>query len=921
MERVPKQRAIFDRRQVAADIDHMIESGATGAPLRKAFLERMKMALANGRAEIGARLESGRDGAAQAAATAFLIDQIITVAFDMAAHRVFPEANPTATDRLSLVAVGGYGRGEMAPFSDVDLLFLHPYKTTPRGEQIVEYILYLLWDLGLTVGQATRSVDECIARAKRDITIRTTLLEARFIYGDQSLYADLRERFDRELVARTGLAFLEAKLKERDDRHQKMGDSRYVLEPNIKDGKGGLRDLHTLFWIAKYLYRCEAVGDLVARGVLTADERRTFRRAHRFLWTVRFFLHGLTNRAEERLTFDVQPAIAEAMQYTDHAGSRGVERFMKHYYLIAKDVGDLTRIFCADLEVKHQRRSPLSLPRLGGTRNIEGFAVERGRLTVRKDNSFKAEPIRMIKLFHVAHNHGLDIHPTALRLITRNLGQINARLRADREANRLFLEILTSRTNPEMTLRRMNEAGVLGRFIPDFGRVVAQTQHDMYHVYTVDEHTLFAIGILSRIEHGLLTEELPLASEIVHDVQSRAALYLSVFLHDIGKGRGGSHSDIGARIARKVGPRLGLSQEETETTSWLVQNHLLLSNAAFKRDLGDPKTIRDVAAIVQSAERLRLLLVLTVADIRAVGPNVWNGWKGELLRTLHRETAAALTGGYDEKDQIGRIAAAQDAVRAKLSDWSPDDVETFIARGYPAYWLSLNTETQVRHAQMMRDADRSGAPLHMETRIDSFRSVTELTLYAADHHGLFAGIAGAMAVCGASVVNARINTTTDGRAIDTFWIQDQDGNPFARPDRLARLSATIEQTLANDFKPADALARKTSLPSRTSVFKVAPRVLIDNRASTTHTVIEINARDRIGLIYDVARTLVALRLSVAIARINTFGERAVDVFYVKDPFGMKVVQQQKIEQVRAALLKAIAGETADIGAAVADAAE
>ncbi len=906
MPRLRNKREIVDRKALGTAL--------LATESRADVLALLKQALAAGRAEIKRRFEAGADGPLTATATAFLIDQLIASIHAYAGDSVYPEPNPTATDRLALVAVGGYGRGEMAPYSDIDVLFLLPYKQTPRGEQIVEYVLYLLWDLGLKVGQATRSIDECIVRANTDLTIRTAMLESRFVHGDQSLYLELRKRFSDEVVKGSGPAFVTAKLAERDERHQRMGDSRYVVEPNIKEGKGGLRDLHTLFWIAKYLYGVADVGELVTRGILTAAELRMFQRAHRFLWTVRCHMHYLMERSEERLTFDLQTELATVMRYHRREGSESVERFMKHYYLIAKTVGDLTRIFCAAFEAENAPPARQWLPRFGGrSRELEGFKLEHGRLSVLSDDIFETEPVCMVRLFHLAQSRDLDIHPHALMLITRSLSRINAKLRADEEANRLFVEMLTSEKDPEITLRRMNEAGVLGRFIPAFGRVVAQTQHDMYHVFTVDEHTIFAIGILSRIERGEIGDELPLASEIVHKVLSRKVLYLAVFLHDIGKGRGGSHSEIGARIARKLAPRLGYSAEETDSVAWLVEHHLLCSSSAFNRDISDPRTVSDFIDIVRSPERLRMLLVLTVADIRAVGPNVWNGWKGQLLRGLYYRAEAAMTGGDSLADQADRLAMAQDAFRAAVSDWPEEDVRAFVERAYPSYWLNFNTEVHKRHAEMIREADREGRTLAVDTRVDEFRSVTEVTIYAPAHPGLFAGIAGAMTVAGASVVDARIFTTTDGMALDTLWVQSEAGKAVDEPERLTKLAATVEMTLAADFKPAIRLEERerSGLSQRTAVFKVQPRVLVDNRASAAFTLLEINARDRVGLLYDIAQVLTDLRLSVGSAQINTYGEVAVDVFYVKDVFGMKIHDEARIEAIRSALIEAInSGEKA-----------
>ncbi len=904
-----KQRDIIKRRKLSGDVAALVKQISSPLERRAELVHLLKSTLVAGQAVIRGSFMNGKKGPDVAAANSFLVDQIITVVFEYVDGFVFPTANPTSADRLTLIAVGGYGREEMAPFSDVDILFLYPWKITPRAEQVIEYLLYLFWDLGFTVGHATRSIDESIARAKKDVTICTSLLEARFLCGEQALFLELQDRFKAEVVDEGSSDFLSAKLSERDSRHAQMGDSRYVLEPNVKDGKGGLRDLHTLFWISRYLYRIVQIDDLITFGVLRAEEIKIFRRAHTFLWSVRCYLHYAAGRADDRLTFDKQLVIAEAMNYVERPNVPGVERFMKYYYRVVKDVGNLTRIFCAALEVEHQHPSRFGLPWIKRSgRTLDGFVVGHGRLNVQSDEAFVEDPVKMIDLFRIAQKNKLDIHPHALRLITRSLNKIDGHLRTNQVANKYFLEILTSKIDPETTLRRMNEAGVLGRFILDFGRVVAQMQHDMYHSYTVDEHTVFAIGILSRIENRTLGEEFPLATEIVGEMLSREVLYLALFLHDIGKGRGGNHSVIGARIARKMAPRLGLSAEETETVAWLVEHHLLFSNTAFKRDIGDPRTVQHFLEVVQSLERLRLLFVLTVADIRAVGPKVWNGWKGQLMSDLYHEAAAVLSAGRTRFDRPQRVEAAKESLRVELDDWPDQEKEYHLGRGYPSYWLSFETGAHVRHAIFMRGADKAKKNFSIDIRVDKSRSVTEVIVYCPVHHGLFAGIAGAIAVMGANIVDARVSSTTDGMALDVFWIQDSRGSAFSRNKHLDKLRIIIEETLTKDFKPTDVLAQRTSLPSRTKVLTIAPRVLIDNNASATYTVVEVNARDKVGLLYEITKTLVTLRLSIGSARITTYGVRAVDVFYVKDMFGMKITNNEHIERIQKTLLDVLLRE-------------
>jgi [protein-PII] uridylyltransferase len=520
-------------------------------------------------------------------------------------------------------------------------------------------------------------------------------------------------------------------------------------------------------------------------------------------------------------------------------------------------------------------------------------------------DAFTKDPVAILRLFHVAQENDLDIHPATLRLITQNIRLVD-RLRTDPEANRLFMQMMTSRHDPETTLRRLNEAGVFGRFIPDFGRVVAQTQHDMYHTYTVDEHTIRAIGFVAKIEAGDLKEDHPLASDIVHKIISRPVLYLAVLLHDIAKGRGGDHSVIGAEIAMYLGPRLGLSAAETETVAWLVRYHLAMSSTAFQRDLMDPKTIDTFAALVQSPERLRLLLVLTVCDIRAVGPNVWNGWKAALLRQLYNATERVLSGGTLAGGRAERIKAVQAEVARNLPGWSEQDKEEHFARGYAPYWLSFPAETLARQAELVRRAERDRQPLAIEHRIDGERSVTEVTIYTLDTHGLFARLAGAMAISGANIVDAKIFTLANGMALDTFWIQDLEGKPFDGPQRLARLAARVELALSNRLDIQRELdSQRPSWPKRDRVFTVQPRVLIDNHASDTFTVIEVNGRDRPGFLHVVTRALTRLNLQITSAHVTTYGERAVDVFYVKDLFGLKVVNQEKLKQIAATLEQSI----------------
>ncbi len=818
----------------------------------------------------------------------------------------------TAAERdeapFALVATGGYGRGVLAPYSDIDLLFLTEREAGPRARRTVEFVLYLLWDLGLKVGHATRSIPDCLEDAARDTTVLTALVDARFLAGERPV----SERFAAEFHHRRqeqGLGpFLAAKRAERLARHHRYGDSPYLVEPHIKEGRGGLRDLQTLYWLARYAFGTERMPELVGEdspggGLLTEHEARAIRRAWNFLWTVRFHLHYVAGRAEERLTFDFQPVVGARMGYTAHGRQEGVERFMKHLFLTVRDVLRLTRVL--EPAIERAALGPPAQRRHGDATLAEaGLAFADGKLVAAPPNrDFTREPILMLRILRAARDRKLEIHPLAIRALIRHAHHA-VRLRDDREASAIFLDLLCGR-DAALWLRLMNETGFLSRYLPEWTRIVGLMQFDTYHVFTVDEHTIEVIGVLQQLERGELAEVAPVASELIGHVQSRRALYVAALLHDIAKGRGGDHSEVGAHIAQELGPRIGLTPEETETVSWLVLHHLLLSQTAFKRDIEDPKTILDIADLVQSPERLRLLLCLTVADMRGVGPKVWNGWKATLLREVYWRVAEVLAGGLSVPERDVRVARARDAAAAMLAGHGREDADRFLALGYPGYWLSFDAETHARHASLIREAEATRAPLTVRTRVLESRAVTEVTVYAADHPGLFSRIAGALAVAGASIVDARIHTLTNGMALDTFWVQDAAGGAFDAPHRLARLAVLIEQALSGRLRLAEEIRKVRREPARLRAVTVPPRVVFDNHASNTHTVIEVNARDRPGLLHDVTAAISAQGLQIASAHITTYGVRAVDVFYVKDVFGLKVENERRLAALRQAIEAAL----------------
>jgi [protein-PII] uridylyltransferase len=908
--------ALLDAESLTAELDKLRELHAgRDRELRSAVAQFLKAALIEGRAKAENLLLSDRHGRRCAERLCHMHDEIIRVMFEFATTHLYPSQNPSEAERMTVVATGGYGRGLLGPGSDLDLLFLLPYKQTAWGEQVAETILYCLWDMGLKVGHATRSINECIRQAKADMTIRTAVLEARYLFGDRKLFDEMVARFDKDVAQGTVPEFVAAKLAEREERHRRAGQSRYLVEPNVKDGKGGLRDLHTLFWIAKYVYRVREPEELIEKGVFNRSEFNLFRRCEDFLWSVRCHMHFLSGRAEERLSFDIQREIAVRLGYTSHPGLSNVERFMKHYFLTAKDVGDLTAILCAELEDSQAKAMPVLSRMMARFRpskrrtltETEDFIVDYNRIVLADENVFKRDPINLIRVFHLAQKYNLAFHPDAMREIRRSLKLIDHPLRTNEEANRLFLEILTSKNDAETVLRRMNEAGVLGQFVRTFGRIVAMMQFNMYHHYTVDEHLLRCIGILSDIEAGR-AEDAPFATELMRTIQPehRTLLYVALFLHDIAKGRIEDHSIAGARVARRLGPRLGLSPAQTDTVAWLVEQHLVMSSVAQSRDLSDRVTIQNFAEVVQSVERMKLLTILTVADIKGVGPGVWNGWKAQLIRTLYYETEPVLTGGFSEVNRAQRVAIAQAELRAELKDWPAEQVDAYLARHYPAYWLKVDLPTKVAHAHFVRATEAAGTSLATAIKLDRTRGVTELTVFAPDHPRLLSVIAGACAMAGANIVDAQIFTTTDARALDTIAITSGFERDEDEERRAGRVAVSIEQALRGDLRLPEMVAKRAPAKGRLKAFAIEPEVTINNQWSNRYTMVEVTGLDRPGLLYELTATLSKLNLNIASAHVATFGERVVDVFYVTDLFGAKLTSATRQAAIKRALLQLFA---------------
>jgi [protein-PII] uridylyltransferase len=899
---------IFDSTSVLAEIETLIRDASESRTIRNVTVTTLKEALARGRD----RIAEGFTGDPQLARAtvrsyAYLTDGVVRTVLHIALMHLHPNPNPTEGERLSLVAVGGYGRGEMAPHSDVDLLFLMPWKVTPWAESLIESMLYMLWDLHLKVGYASRTVKDCLRLGQEDYTIRTALLEHRFLDGDPELAALLDTRLRSDLFRGTASEFIEAKLAERAARHIRQGGQRYMVEPNVKEGKGGLRDLQTLYWIGKYIHGVRETRELVGLGHFRQDEFDRFVAAENFLMAVRTHLHLVAGRAMDQLTFDMQVEVAARMGYKDEGGRRAVEHFMQDYFRHATTVGELTRIFLTALEAKHVKKAPSLVSFFRRRRKVAAaYSIKQNRLTASRKTSFLKDKLNLLRIFDEALRTGYLIHPDAMRLVSANLNKIDEDMRVSPEANRIFIDLLLKRGNPERALRRMNELGVLAAFVPEFAPVVAMMQFNMYHSYTVDEHTIQCISTLAQIEREELVEELPIASRILKEGVNRRVLYTALFLHDIGKGRAVDHSILGAQIARKVAPRLGLKPDEAEIVEWLVRYHLLMSDMAQKRDISEPRTVRDFAKAVKTKKRLDLLTVLTVCDIRGVGPGVWNNWKAQLLRDLYGQTANALEHGLEAVNRGAAETESKKNLRIVLADWSKKDLRHETARHYGPYWQGLPSSTHVVFANLLKDIGDD--EIGMDIKPDDDRDATRICFALADHPGIFARLAGALALVGANVVDARTYTSSDCYATAAFWVQDGDGSPY-EARQLPRLKDMIGKTLNGEVLPRKSFVDRDKMKKREKAFRVPTSISIDNEGSDIYTVIEVDTRDRPGLLYDLTRTMAETNVYIASAVIATYGEQVVDTFYVKDMFGLKFHASSKQKSLEKKLRDAIAAGT------------
>ena len=786
-----------------------------------------------------------------AAATAKAHDKILIALFAHASKNLFS----LNKEDMSLCAVGGYGRGEMAPFSDLDLLFLSAPKTNETiCAKVTEYVLYMLWDMGLKVGHATRTPAQCIELGRTDETVLTAMLDLRLLAGAEEPPARLVTLLAKERSRARKRKYIANKLAARDMRHDREGNSRYVIEPNVKEGKGGLRDLHELYWISRFIYggkgkgapiKPHSVSAYMQLGLLNKKAAKRFSQAAEFLWAARIHLHILGGRATEVLSFDKQAELAGRMGYMQETPEAKVEAFMHAYFNTTREVGALTRMACAKLEADSQLLLPQGLDRLLPTtrRGLKepGFVLEHGRLNFAAPGRIKQRPILMLHLFRIAGARNLDIHPNAFQALLTNQYRIDDQFRRSPEAAKVFYQILLDSKAPAAILRTMNEGGILGVYLPEFGAIVGRTQFNMHHAYTVDEHTLSLVHYLHDIEAGDLEREHPLASGFVKDWNHRTRLlvYLACLFHDVGKAEDDQCED-GARLTTEAGFRLGLPDADVETIAWLVRNHLLMSETAQRRDISDGATVDGFARTVGSLKRLQMLTALTVVDIRAVGPGILNDWKGELLRQLYY------------------------SARTRLMGIEPGP-----------------QETQEEHSSAMaRIPNKALRKSHyVKAKLNRPKDITELWVLTRDRAHLFADLAGAISASGASIIGARLHTSDDGRVFNRFYLQNAQGLAFGRKHE-SRLRDLETGTLSATKGEITEFTLATTLPSsRALAIPVHPRIsLLRHKAG--ESILEVEGRDRPGLLHALALVLTKHDLSVRSAHIEVIGPKAIDVFYV-----------------------------------------
>jgi len=824
-------------------------------------------------------------------ARAALIDAVLREAWRL-------HCAPHAT--WALAAVGGYGRGELHPASDIDILLLVPQSPDAGSGAAVERLVTFLWDIGLDVGHSVRTIAECREECVGDVSVMTTLLEARLLAGSATLFAAMRAGLAPEHIWPVK-QFFEAKVREQTERHLKANDTAYNLEPNVKTGPGGLRDIQTIAWVAKRHFGADTLDGLATQGFLSAAELRRLTQAQAFLWKVRFGLHVLTGRHEDRLLFDHQIRLAQIFGYEDASYTLAVEQFMQRYYRTVMDVSLLN-----ELLLQLFREAILSESEPPRPLNAR-FQVRNGSLEAVSEEVFARTPAALLELFVLLQQHPdiRGVRASTMRAVAKNLWLIDEEFRQNPRHHRLFLEILRSPVGVTHELRRMNTYGVLGRYIPAFGRIVGRMQYDLFHAYTVDAHTLFVVSNLRRFAIPRYDHELPAASRVMQSLPRSEVAYLAALFHDIAKGRGGDHSELGAVDAEAFCLEQGLSPYDARLTAWLVRHHLLLSITSQKQDIGDPQVINAFARQVGDETHLDYLYVLTCADVRATNPKLWNSWKATLFHDFYQRVKQALRRGLESPiDAEHLVRETQDVARRLLFERgvAEADIAAVWTRFTMSYFLQHSPEEVAWHAQLLseRDAGSDEPLVALDPR--SVRGTTAALIYARPRRHGFARTTAALDQLGLNIVDARITPTGDGFSLDLYHLLEDDGAPIADSDRLAEIEHALWRSLQSAPDAPFAVSRRA--PRQVRMFQTPTHIALSVDERNRRSVLELTAGDRPGLLCEVGQVLMQQRIELHAAKIMTVGERAEDVFYLTD-FDNRPLAAAAAEQLKERLMQAL----------------
>ncbi|WP_224981996.1 [protein-PII] uridylyltransferase [Geomonas agri] len=871
---------------------------------RGAYLAAAREFLEHFREESKRSHREGEDGIAVVQSITAMTDALVTRLFtalsdDLQMHK---------TGQLALIAVGGYGRRELNPYSDLDLLFLYSGKDSKVVEEAANRLLYFLWDLRLDVGYSVRTIADCVEMAGNDITVKTALLDARLLTGSEHLFTELKKMMVTQVLAKRSDAFINEKLEELRKRREKYGSSVYILEPNIKEGEGCLRDLHTAMWVAKIKYKVDEPRELVIKGVLSEEELGMYYSSLSYLWRIRNELHYLAGRKNDQLTFEAQTSIARFFGYEDKGKTLAVEQFMQDFYLHANRVEHFSSL----LITKCSQREDSTRKILGYfTRRPvgDGFYVMKGELVVPDEAVVAKDPVRLIKIFEHAQKQGVALSLATKTLIRNNLDLVNDKFRRSKEANASFINILQSEKKVYDTLQQMHHLGFLIRFIPEFERIYCKVQHDVYHIYTVDTHTLFAVEELAKLWRGEHKDTLPLLTQLAMEIDKRWLLLLAVLFHDIGKGGGGGHAEVGAELTKTIARRMGLIKEDSERLQFLVRQHLLLAHIAQRRDLHDERMIIQFARQMEKSENLKMLYLLTYADIKAVGPEVWTEWKALLLQELYEKAFTVLERGDFKLEASGdRVRRVKRTVFDLLADDYPgqlikDELQALTTR----HLLSYAPEVLSGHVRTLLEMPKKLLVLQLSHEVD--RGYTNCTICTYDVPGLFSMITGVMAANGMNILGAQIHTNTNEKVLDILQVNSPQGFVITEESRWTRFETDLRQVLEGKIRVGQLVAKRNRPSILTEKAKptVPARVEIDNEVSSDYTVIDIYAHDKVGLLYSITSTLTRLGLYIGVSKISTKVDQVADVFYVKNIFGQKITEPSKLEEIRKDLLAAVDG--------------